>query len=869
MARKKSTPTKASRKRATASYQVDDYRHDEAKRVNNPPAALASYEKVTKDKPKQAYAYDPHLSPQLVWAGKAGLKRIEVEEAAYCEVDTVPLYIHERVSTQAIVRAVTRPETKQLSLFADRATPLHEAVEFYQHEMDWANRLILGDSLLVMNSLLQRERMAGKVQMIYVDPPYGVKFSSNFQPRIDRRDVKDDDESLTREPEQIQAYRDTWQLGVHSYLTYLRDRLLVARDLLTESGSIFVQISDENVHRVRLLMDEVFGAENYVSIIVFTKTSSSSGNNLSSVCDFLLWYAKDVRQLKFRPLFLERLGEGWVNYDYVRLLDGTYRRMTVDERNDWSSLPANAKVYRRDNLTSQRPAQDGDVRSYVFEGRTYHPGKGTFKTDLNGLNHLAAAQRLEAYGVTLAYRRFAADFPYIPLSNQWVDTLTGGYAEDRYYVVQTTTKVIQRCMLMTTDPGDLVLDPTCGSGTTAFVAEQWGRRWITCDTSRVALSLARQRLLTASFPYYKLADGGVGAIHESPLLIESPLPIESNNPARGFIYKTVPHITLKSIAQNEPAETETLYDQPAVNHKRARVSGPFTVEAIAPPVEEVPAPSDAPTSAHGRRESVGDHITNLIALLRKDGVTFPNNKKMTFASLTALNGGILHAEGEVANGKTQRVAVSFGPQHGPVTARQVEDGLSEAHRGGFDAVVFCGFAFDGGAHTTIQRDPHPRVRAFMAHIRPDVLMSDLLKTTATSQLFTVFGEPDITVRPSPSGRGVGGEGESRNFTVTVRGVDVYNPLTGEVSSARAEQIAAWFLDTDYDGRTFCIVQAFFPNKSAWEKLQRALKGTLDEDLFDKLTGTESLPFIAGEHRRAAVKVIDHRGNEVMKIISMI
>ena len=821
---------------------VEDYRHDQAKRVNNPPAALASYDKGTREKPKQFYPYDPHLSPQLVWAGKAGLNAIEVEERACLEVDTVPLYIHERVSSQAIVRAITRPEMKQLSLFADRAMPLHEAVEFYQHEMDWANRLILGDSLLVMNSLLQRERMAGKVQMIFIDPPYGVKFSSNFQPRIDRREVKDDDESLTREPEQIQAYRDTWELGVHSYLTYLRDRLLIARDLLAETGSIFVQISDENLHRVRLLMDEIFGEKNRISQVSFLRGGAQTSKALPSVSDFLLWYSRDIAQLKLRTVLINDGGWAARSQDlWVETPDGSRNRLPPR-----AEIPRDGKVFTHRSLES---ATGGTSSRYPIEheGKTFNPKRG-WSTTPDGIERLRKEKRLLAIGDTLRFVVYLTDYPFSTLTNNWTDTIESGFASDKIYVVQTAQRVIQRCMLMTTDPSDLVFDPTCGSGTTAFVAEQWGRRWITCDTSRVALNLARQRLLTATFPYYKITD-------------------ESRGVCSGFIYKTVPHITLKSIAQNEPAETSTLYDQPETENKKVRVSGPFTVEAIAPAAEDLspnpfPSKEGEPNSPLLRGEgqgerSAGEHITTLIELLRKDGVTFPNNKKMSFTSLTPLSGGILHAEGEAQNGKTQRVAISFGPLHGPITVRQVEDGLSEAHRGGYDSVVFCGFAFDGDAQTAIQRDPHPRVRAFMAHIRPDVLMSDLLKTTATSQLFTVFGEPDLTIKH-----------KGEKFVITVRGVDVYNPLDGSVTSARAEQISAWFLDTDYDRRTFCIVQAFFPNKSAWEKLQRALKSTLNEDAFDKLTGTESLPFIAGEHKRAAIKVIDHRGNEVMRVVTL-
>ncbi len=933
MARRKRKPTK-----------VDDYRHDTT-RKNNPPVGMVQYE-VVRETPQEHYAYDPHLSPQLVWANKPGLHSIEVEDAAGVDVDTVSLHIHERVSTQAIIKAVQRPQPKQLALFADPDLPLTEAVQFYQHDVDWANRLILGDSLLVMNSLLRRELMAGKVQMIYVDPPYGVKFSSNFQPRIDRRDVKDRDDHLTREPEQIKAYRDTWTLGVHSYLTYLRDRLRLCRELLTESGSIFVQISDENVHYVRCLMDEVFGAENFCGTVVFQKTSGLGRKLLDVVYDYLLWYARDIDQLKYHQLYLmkELGGEGAGQYTWVELLDGFRRRMTAEERRSLAPLPKGVRVFRPAPLTSQTPSES-TLFEYEFEGKSYRPGKGGWKTNLRGMQFLDRANRLIGIGKTLCYVRYLDDFPALPRTGLWKDTVTSGFTDPKIYVVQTNTKVIERCILMTTDPGDLVFDPTCGSGTTAYVAEQWGRRWITCDTSRVALSLARQRLLTATFPYYRLYDEEMGV-------------------RGGFVYQTVPHVTLRCIARNtrldpvieayepkleqavsalaeipgvsetpgildeweipveapddwpqkakdrhaeywrlrrekqqridtiiaEDAPQETLYDRPQVERNVVRVSGPFTVEAIPPasaalmpetPIGGEPAPTPGPCEASLKRSERGSpdirggeaaHIPLLIDLLRQDGVTFPANKRMTFASLTARSGGVLHAEGTPANGESEikRVAVSFGPQHGAVSVQQVEQGLREAYLGGFDALVFCGFAFEAPAQAAIEANIHPHVKAFLAHIRPDVIMTNaaggsLLKTTASSQLFTVFGEPDVTLS-SPLRAG-GTEG-GREFTVELRGVDVYDPLTGEVHSAHAGQIAAWFLDTDYDGRTFAICQAFFPNKSAWRKLERALKGTLDKERFEQLTGRVSLPFKAGKHDRVAVKVIDQRGNEVMRVLGL-
>jgi adenine-specific DNA-methyltransferase len=894
-------------KRKRKPTEIEDYRHD-ATRKNNPPVGMVQYE-VVRETPQEHYAYDPHLSPQLIWANKPGLQSIEVEDAAGLDVDIVSLHIHERVSTQAIVQAVQRPQPKQLSLFADPDLPLTEAVQFYQHDVDWANRLILGDSLLVMNSLLRRELMAGKVQMIYVDPPYGVKFSSNFQPRIDRRDVKDQDDHLTREPEQIKAYRDTWTLGVHSYLTYLRDRLRLCRELLTDSGSIFVQISDENVHRVRCLMDEIFGAENFVTMIAY-KTSVGLGSQLlDSVHDYLIWYCKDRSAIKYRQLYKElTLGEEGAT---------RYTRTDPDQRN---------RPYTDQGLTS-RSGSSTTLFPVEFEGEVFTPTAGGWRTSDRGMQRLLEAGRVLRAGKTIRFKKYFDDFGALALTNMWEDV--GGGIQSRLdpkiYVVQTTNRVIERCILMTTDPGDLVLDPTCGSGTTAFVAEQWGRRWITCDTSRVALSLSRQRLLTATFPYYRLYEEEMGV-------------------RGGFVYKTVPHIMLGTIARNtrldpvieeyepkleqavaalnkalvgakrasplqeweipveapddwsqkaqerhaeywrlrqekqqhidaiiaEDSPQETLYDQPQVERNVVRVSGPFTVEAIPPasaalmPETPIGGEPQLPESSELSGSSAAAHIPLLIDLLRQDGVTFPGNKRMSFTSLTARSGGVLHAEGIPANDESEikHVAVSFGPQHGAVSVQQVEQGLREAYLGGFDAVVFCGFAFDAPAQAAIEANVHPHVKAFLAHIRPDVIMTDatgesLLKTTASSQLFTVFGEPDVTLKQ-----------DGDEFTVELHGVDVYDPLTGDVQSARAGQIAAWFLDTDYDGRTFAICQAFFPNKTAWRKLERALRGTLDKERFEQLTGRVSLPFKAGKHGRVAVKVIDQRGNEVMRVLGL-
>lgn len=538
-----------------AKRDIEQYDHADKERVNNPHVGLVSEATEPTTEEKKKYEYDPHLDPQLQWAGKA--------EHTSFEVPTVSLHVHERIDAKTILENARKEETgpRQPSLFETIKKPLREAIEFYKHRQGWSNRLIAGDSLLVMNSLLEKEGMAGKVQMVYFDPPYGIKYGSNFQPFVNKRNVTDGkDADLTAEPEMIKAFRDTWELGIHSYLSYLRDRLLLAREILHESGSIFVQISDENIHLVRNLMDEVFGVDNFCGIISFRKTTGQAGNLLPDTNDYLIWYSRKKENTKFRQLYWPRVGINWVNYDYAELPDGTRRKITKNEKANSDLLPKGTKVYRRSPLTSTSKSKSTSM-PVLFEGSTYLPGKGGWKTNTKGFEMLKAANRLEAYGKTLSYRRYVDDFPFFPVSNAWTDTASGGYGATKVYVVQTNQKVIQRCLLMTTDPGDLVLDITCGSGTTAHVAEQWGRRWITCDTSRVATTLAKQRIMTACFDYYQLAYPQEGV-------------------SSGFKYKTAPHITLKAIANNEHPKEETLYDQPLNETKKVRVTGPFTVEAV-------------------------------------------------------------------------------------------------------------------------------------------------------------------------------------------------------------------------------------------------------------------------------------------------
>ena len=567
-------------RKKTNKRKIESYAHEGKERANNPPVGLVTPKTDPDAGRKKTYAYDPHLDPQLHWTDKA--------EHTSFDVPTVSLHVHERIDPRTIVEAVRKHNGNggQRSLFEqERSIPLRQEIEFYKHSHNWSNRLIAGDSLLVMNSLLQKENMAGKVQCVYIDPPYGIKYGSNFQPFVNKRDVKDGkDEDLTAEPEMIKAFRDTWELGIHSYLSYMRDRLLLARELLADSGSVFVQISDENVHHVREIMDEVFGAGNFVSLISFRKTTGVQSSYVASVSDYLIWYAKDKTRGKFRNLYREKKIDK--NYNYLLMPDGKKRKLLKEEFEGRRETPVGAQVFRYDHLLSSGSSNRN--QEFLFEGRIFNPpARNHWKTSIDGLKSLSQAGRIELRGHTINYLRFLSDFPLFPYTNFWDDTTVGGDRE-KIYVVQTTFKVIQRCILMTTDPGDLVFDPTCGSGTTAFVAEQWGRRWITCDTSRVATTLAKQRLMTATFDYYKLAypDEGVGS---------------------GFEYKKVPHITLKSIANNEPPATETLYDQPLKDTKRARVTGPFTVEAVpSPTVQPInditdPDPAAADESVARRR----------------------------------------------------------------------------------------------------------------------------------------------------------------------------------------------------------------------------------------------------------------------------
>ncbi len=873
------------RARKNATKNIETYTHPDKERVNNPPVGLVTPD-TDKDAGKKTYAYDPHLDPQLQWAGKA--------EHTSFEVPTVSLHVHERIDPRSIIEAVRKQSSadSQLSLFATpkENPPIRQAIEFYKHKHNWTNRLIAGDSLLVMNSLLEKEGMAGKVQMVYIDPPYGIRYGSNFQPFVNKREVKDGkDDDLTQEPETIRAFRDTWELGIHSYLAYLRDRLLLARELLTESGSCFVQISDENLHHVRELMDEVFGVGNFASLITYKTPSNLGGKYLSPDGDFIVWYAKNKEKMKYRQIYLSKSLEtsGAGKYVYGEFPSREWRKFSSEEL---ENHPEGVRLFRDDNLTSQSGGETTQF-DYIFQGQTFSVQRGGWKTNLNGMKKLEAAGRLLQRNRSLNYKRYLDDFPAYSISSSWNDTALAGWGEGKVYVVQTARRVIQRCLLMTTDPGDLVFDPTCGSGTTAFVAEQWGRRWITCDTSRVALTLAKQRLMTANFDYYALAypDEGVGS---------------------GFQYKTVPHITLGSIANNPDikegmtrgqidaaiarhAPQETLYDQPLRDTKKARVTGPFTVEAVpAPAVKAVDEIVDlTPTLSETVNGGADESVTRSGETLRqgewrdellKTGIRGKAGQRISFVRLEPLPGTRwLHAEGEtrpddagadiVSDGGTawnpERVAISFGPDHAPLEQRQVGLAIEEAQSlvPKPKIVVFAAFQFDPEASKDIDETNWPGITLLKAQMNADLLTDDLKKKRASNESFWLIGQPDVELEKITEDDA---QGKCR---VSVLGFDYYNTKTGGIESGGADKIAMWLLDPDYDGRSLFPRQVFFPMadaKDGWAKLARNLKAEIDEDLIEAYRGTVSLPFESGEHRRIAVKIIDDRGIESLKIVEI-
>ena len=812
------------------SHDLDTYTHPDS-RPNNPRAGLAHYDS-TPDTPR-TYSFDPHMSPSLEWAGKS--------EGSDFSVPTPSIHRHEVIRPHVIINSALRQE-QQLSLFAD-ASPYErlqeriKAIEAYQHSENWTNRLIAGDSLLVMNSLIQKEAMSGTVQTAYIDPPYGIKYGSNFQPFVNRRDVKDrNDDDLTQEPEMIKAFRDTWELGIHSYLTYLRNRLLLVREMLKDSGSVFVQISDENVHYVRCICDEIFGKENFITSIKFKKTGSISANFLGSTTDYIVWYVKDREQAKYHQLYIERkAGEPSLDmYNYVNC-DGGVRRLTAEELHN-PTLLSGLRNFQYTTLFSDG-AMSNTTEPIEFEGEKFYPPKGKhWKTTREGMNNLMKAGRIEKSGKGLRYKRYLDDFPLMELGDIWEDT---GGATDMKYVVQTSTKVIQRCILMTSDPGDLVLDITCGSGTTPYVAEQWGRRWIACDTSRVAVTIARQRLMTAAYDYYRLADDKKGI-------------------SAGFVYKTVPHITLKSIANNEPPAREILYDAPEADAKRIRITGPFSVEGLPAPV--VLSPDEAANLTADVNE--GARQSDWRSQLLSAGIVGRKGERIRFSRVDALEGTrCLNAEAETEDGES--AVVCFAGETTLMDSRRVYRALEEAvNRLPRPAmVIFAAFQFDAEASEMIRHLEIPQgMTALQVHMNADLMTADLKKNVRTEQSFFLVGQPDVVLMKS-----------GNKYRVKVIGFDYYNVKTNKVESGEAENIAMWLLDTDYNGMTLNPSQIFFPmdgKTGGWSKLAKTLRTEIDPELIAQYAGNESLEFTARDGQKIAVKIIDDRGIESMRILEV-
>ena len=961
--------------KSNSSKQVKTLNHGDATRKNIPTAEYQSVMAADEQSPVRV-AYERRnrdLDPQLVWRGK------DEQDWSDLVVSAPPLYIQEKVHPKVLIDdLMQRTESRQdaqLDLFADFNGIPDEAkgTEFYQHDAHWTNRMILGDSLQVMASLAEREGLRGKVQCIYLDPPYGIKFNSNFQWSTTSRDVKDGKtDHITREPEQVKAFRDTWRDGIHSYLTYLRDRLTVARDLLTDSGSIFVQIGDENIHRIRSLLDEVFGDDNFVSLITMKTTGGLGSSGLKGVGDYIVWYSKNREFMKFRkPLLKKVQGEGSSTGErYSAVYEpetGKYRTLDSEERKDSSKIPENVVTFRYDNLVSSgyTPTCIFPIR---FEGRSFSPGGGrSWKTNSDGIEQLIKASRIGCTGKSVQFRRFLLDYPGYEVNNIWTDI---AIRTDKQYVVETSTGAIQRCFLMTTDPGDLVIDPTCGSGTTAYVAEQWGRRWITIDTSRVALALARARIMGARYPYYLLKDSQPGQQKEAELTRKPAADAPTyGNIRQGFVYERVPHITLKAIANNaeidviweqyQPqveqaladlnaallghskpykvttggrdgqkidftasgtvtlpsgdtapanallewevprekpadwpdstqkpldafwqariarqreidasiaasADQEFLYDKPYEDKSIVRVAGPFTVESLSPhrvlAVDENDELIDPNVTNPDRSSEEADFASVILETLKTAGVQQADKSdKITFTTLTGWPGDYICAEGRYVEGDSQtekRAGIFIGPEFGTVSRLDLVDAAKEAGDAGFDVVIACAFNYD--AHSS-EFKKLGRIQILKARMNADLHMADTLKNTGAGNLFVIFGEPDIDIDPTDDGQ----------IQVTIHGVDVFHPQSGEVRASDTDAIACWFIDTDYNEESFFVRHAYFLGASdPYKSLKTTLKAEIDSDAWESLYGNVSRPFDKPKSGRIAVKVINHLGDEVMKVFSV-
>lgn len=829
------------RKTTKKNESVEQYTHHESKRPNNPPVGLVT-PAMDPDQPSKKYSFDSRLNPQLQWSGK--------QENSEFEVETVSLHVHERIDPSTTLEKAFKPQQhSQQTMFNffdsdENNPPLRDAIEFYKHDQNWSNRLIAGDSLLVINSLLEKEGMEGKVQMIYIDPPYGIKYGSNFQPFVNKQNVTDGkDEDLTQEPETIKAFRDTWELGIHSYLSYLRNRLKLTKKLLNDSGSCFVQISVENLHHVKEILDEIFGSQNFISIIDFRTRGVITSVFLPQVNDYILWYAKDKIKTKFHKIFVEKTLDSNSRYNWVEFKDGRRRSLTIEEKKNPDHLPKDSKIFIPDKLSAMAYSNSTHYE-YEFEGKKFIPAKGrSWQTNITGMNNIKKSNRLIAPANTLCYVRYFSDYPVSELNNIWYDT-QGELG--KIFGVQTSTKVISRCMLMTTDPGDLVVDPTCGSGTTAYVAEQWGRRWITCDTSRIAITLAKQRLITSVFNYYSLRH-------------------PENGLSQGFKYEKVSHITLGSIANNEPLTEEIRYDKPEIDKNRVRVTGPFTMEAVPSPIVKS---MDVLSEELKHKEINGHNIKTSLQQqwrdeLFKTGIRGKNSQKIEFTRVESHPATKwLHADAETKEKNPKRTMVSFGPEHAPLEQRQVENAIEEAQMlvPKPQVIIFAAMQFDPEAAKDIDELNWPGVTILKIEMNKDLLTNDLKKKRSSNESFWLVGQPDVKLKS-----------KNDKFIITVNGFDYYNTNTGEIDSGNSNKITMWMLDTDYDGRSIYPQQIFFPMEGktgGWNKLAKTLQSQIDEGLIAKYQGTESIPFEAGPNKRAAVKIIDDRGIESLKIIRL-
>lgn len=861
--------------------KIDSLKHKKATRARIPSKEEAGCEP---DQPSKAeLPLNPVTTrgqdPELYWLEKYGPE----DDQDALDLDIRSLYRTEHIAPEKLIQRLyrlKRENAQQDDLFVDDLFANYKDIDeldkpayYYKQADQWANRLIQGDSLLVMGSLLEREGMKGQVQMIYIDPPYGIKYNSNWQIRVGDRNVKDgDDASLSGEPEVIKAFRDTWELGIHSYLSYLRDRLLVAKELLSESGSCFVQISDENVHLVRCLMDEVFGSENFCAFITVRKTTSDGSSLLGATCDYLLWYGRNREEVerKCHTLYAPRSDDADSRYDQIMLADSSTRAATAEEKQDKQKLPEGARLFRLDNLTSSRPAGAGDVKEFLWHDKRFTPGNGTFKTTQGGLQKLAELGRLHITSNSkLSYRRFKDDFGFTPINNLWSD-ISGAVqsrSDPKVYVVQSSTALVERCMLLATDPGDLVLDPTCGSGTTAYVAEQWGRRWITTDTSRVALNIAKTRLMTATFPWYTLHDEKAG------------LQREAWDVRHGFDYKKVQRVTLGSLANDEPPEEVTLFDQPAVDRKKLRISGPFTVETLQ---SFEPLSPDAVDEASLDTERLEAFQHRVFEHLKSAGVkNGQRNENAVFVRIDPLTADYLHAEGyyDTAEGE-QKAYIHLGPQFAPVSKAAVNEAVKACRqRGDAQWLLILGFAFESDVESSVQNQRAGAFRVDKVRMHDDLLQAGLTKKDKKAATFVTIGEPDIAVLRD----GEGGTGSAR---VEIRGLDIYDPIKDEVKARSVADIAYWMLDDDYDGASFMVRQVFFcggdkDEFAKWQrgisdlakaktrkKVENTLKIEIDDEAFDRLYGFISHPISTRPGQRVAVRVVSQFGEESTKVLSL-